>query len=75
MINKLKEINEKLISIHQKNETELKKQLLIQKILNEKNCFFKMDIETAYSILKDLNINDKDLNNIYKELIDIKNFK
>ena len=75
MIEKLKDLNNKLITHYQNDEINLKKQLLIQKILNEKGCFFKMKIETAYSILKDLNIPEDDVKKIYLELIDIKNYE
>lgn len=69
MINKLKKINEKLININQNNDTELKKQMLIKKILEEKDCFLKMDIERAYAILRDLGISEEDLRKVYIELI------
>lgn len=69
MINKLKLINEKLIYKNKNNNMELKKQLLIKEILNEKNCFLKMNIEKAYSVLRDLEIDEKDLKEIYLKLI------
>lgn len=74
MIEKLKKLNNKLIEYHQNDEEKLKRQLLIQKILGEKGCFFKMSIETAYAILKDLNISDDDIREIYLDLIDFKNY-
>lgn len=70
MIDKLKEINSKLIEINKNNENELKKQRLIEKILMEKNCFLKMSIEDAYAILRDLRIPDDELKNVYFNLID-----
>lgn len=56
-------------------ETELspedrKKHELIKKILNEKNCFFKISIEQAYGILRDLGIEEKLLKAIYIQLLD-----
>lgn len=75
MIEKLKDLNNKLIKYYQNNEEKLKRQILIQKLLNEKGCFFKMKIETAYSILKDLNIPKDDIEKIYLELIDIKYYE
>lgn len=75
MIERLKELNEKLIQTHNSDEDNLKKQLLIKKILDEKNCFFNMDIVTAYSILKDLGIPRSDLKVVYSELIDVKNYE
>lgn len=69
MIEKLKSINEKLIKLNKNNDEELKKQLLIKKILEEKDCFLKISIEDAYSILRDLKISEEDLKKIYMELI------
>ncbi len=74
MIDKLKELNLKLINDYQNDETRLKSQLLIQKMLENQHCFFEMDIETAYSILRDLTIPDEYIKEIYKSLIDIKNY-
>ena len=42
MIEKLIEINEKLIKLNENNENELRKQLLIKEILKEKErCVFR----------------------------------
>lgn len=75
MIDKLKDLNEKLIQKYSLDEEKLKKQLLIKKMLNEKKCFFKMNIEVAYSILIDLGIPNSDLKIVYSELIDAKNYE
>lgn len=69
MLDKLKEINNRLIKIYQNNSQKLEKQLIIQKILQEEDCFFKMDVELAYSILRDLQIPDEELKKIYLTLI------
>lgn len=69
MIEKLIEINEKLIKLNENNENELRKQLLIKEILKEKDCFSKIDIEKSYSILRDLKIPEKNLRSIYMKLI------
>jgi len=71
MLDKLRKITEIMINKN-KNSKELEKYILIQKILNDNNCFLKIDIETAYSILRDLNFEEEELNNIYKELINVK---
>ncbi len=73
MIEKLKELNNKLIELNMDNELNLKKYKLIQKILSDDKCFFKMEIEYAYSILRDLGIPENDLKKVYMELIDAKN--
>ena len=69
MIDKLIDLNEQLIKKNFNNPTELKKQLLIKKILNEKDVFTKIKVETAYNILKDLQISSNDLKTVYMELI------
>jgi len=69
MLEKLKKTNDILIKLNDKNEKELKKQLIIKDILEVDNCFLQMTIEYAYSILRDLNIKEEDLKNVYCELI------
>ena len=69
MIEVLKAINSRMIAGHQDDPEELEKQELIKKILEEKNSFLKMDIETAYQILEDLKIPLEKMRNIYLELI------
>lgn len=71
MIDKLKTITEKYIELNKNSSEELKKYSLIKKILNKKDCFLNMDIEYAYSILRDLEIPENEINYIYKQLIDI----
>ena len=71
MIDKLKTITEKYIELNKNNPKELKKYQLIKEILNKKDCFLNMDIEYAYSILRDLEIPENEINYIYKQIIDI----
>ena len=71
MIEKLKNINEKYIEEYKENPHELKKYELIKKILNEKNCFLKMNIEYAYAILRDLKIPEDKIKEVYLQLISI----
>lgn len=73
MIEKLKRLNERFMELNIDDEINLKKYKCIQKILNEEKCFLKMEIEYAYSILRDLGIQEEDLRKVYLELIDIKN--
>ena len=75
MIEELKTINETLLLNNQNNPTNLKKYQLIKQILNNPNCFFKIDIKYAYSILKDLQINEDKIESTYLELINYNNFK
>ncbi len=73
MLEKLKMLNNKLIELNVNNVENLKKYELIQKILSDDKCFFKMEIEYAYAILRDLGIEESDLKKVYMELIDVKN--
>ena len=73
MLEKLIEINNNIIN--QTNDLEKKqKHLLIKNILNDKNCFFKMDIETSYAILRELNIPEDSIKDTYSDLIDSSNY-
>lgn len=69
MIEKLKVIANKFIEINQNNPQELKKYEIIKDILNQKDCFSNISIEYAYSILRDLEIPEKELKYVYKQLI------
>ena len=44
----------------------------IKKILEEDTCFFKIDCDTAFSILRDLGFSKEESKEIYKELISSK---
>ena len=54
--------------------TDPEKYKTIANILNNDNCFFEMDIETAYSILRDLKVNEENLNKVYLDLVKIENY-
>ena len=69
MIEKLRIIANKYIEKYQENPNQLKKYQLIKEILNQKDCFLNMNIEYAYSILRDLKIPENDLKTVYKKLI------
>lgn len=70
IINRLQEVCDKLISLNTPNN---EKYIIIKKILNTKNAFINMSIEDAYSILRDLEVKDEDIKDIYMELIDPNN--
>ena len=44
-------------------------------MLNDKQFFFKINIETAYALLRELEIPENDLKSIYLELIDSEKMK
>ena len=72
MVNKLKEINDSLIMINKNNPIEQKKHILIKKLLEDKNCFMKLDAESAYAILRDLQVSEEHLKEVYIQLLEIK---
>ncbi len=71
MIEKLKKIADKYIELYQDNPTELQKYQLIRKILNQDNCFLNISVDYAYAILRDLDIREDEIKNIYMKLIDL----
>lgn len=74
MLQKLRQITNKLL-LNEKLSQEKKHQLeLIKHILEDDQCFFKLDITTAYNILLDLGFNKEESILIYKELISSKNY-
>ena len=70
MIEELKRINERLILENDNNIKEKEKHLIIKKILNKEKAFLKMNIEYAYGILRDLNVPEENIKNIYFQLLD-----
>ena len=44
------------------------------KLLKDEKCFFKVSIEQAFAILRDLTIPEENVESVYMELIDIKSF-
>ena len=71
MLEDLKKINEYLINACKNNSKELEKYKAIKVLLNEKDLFLKIDVEYAYSILRDLKIPEKDIKKVYINLISV----
>lgn len=69
MLNRLRDINDKLINYYKDNNIECEKQLKIKNILLDDTCFQNIKIEVAYSILRDLKIEEKYLKAVYGQLI------
>lgn len=70
MFEELIKINNKLLLLYKDSDNErLKRQILISKLLMEKNCFHLMNIETAYSVLRDLEIPEVDIKKVYIKLL------
>ena len=73
MLNELRALNETYIK-KGSNDDESKKQMLIQELLKNDRCFFKISIKDAYSILRDLRIKQDKLKIVYEKLIEESNF-
>ncbi len=58
MIKELRDKNELFIVKYANNKRKLNKYLLIANILKEDQCFFKININDAFNILKDLEISN-----------------
>lgn len=74
MIDELRKINNELINKNANDLEELKKQKIISELLKDDNCFFKIGIEVAYAILRDLGISEGELSVKYMDLIDAKHY-
>jgi hypothetical protein len=75
MIQELKDRTMKLLNNCPKdNEVKLIRLKLIQKILNDESCFFKMRADDAYNILLDLEYKKEESIEIYKKLISYQNY-
>ena len=74
MINKLREINNKLILKYklENNNMKLLKQRVINELLANDNCFLEIPIETAYNILSDLEFKQDEIKNVYLKLTEPK---
>ena len=77
MIKTLKDKNKKIIDdlVFSNKQEELKKQLLIASMLEDEQCFFKLDMNTALSILTNLGYSNEERLNIYKKLTSFEEFK
>lgn len=69
MIEKLRKINDDIIATSVDVDV-INRHTIIKNIMEDDNCFFKIDIEYAYSILRDLGIPENELKYIYLKLID-----
>lgn len=57
------------------NNADARKLELIDELLKDDQCFYKIDANTALSILAFLGIKEEDLRDVYLELISPKYFK
>ena len=58
MIESLRKINTELMNKYNNNPRKLERQLMISNFLKHDDCFFRIKIEDAFKILKDLEISN-----------------
>ena len=68
-LSELRLINDSNILYLKKINRSYKRNEIIKNILNDETCFFKMNKNDAYMILKDIGILDNQIDNIYQKLI------
>ena len=68
MYQKIKKISELKLK-NSKTPEEKDRYYLINKILEDEECFKKMKTETAYKVLNDLDFKEYEVKKIYNELI------
>ena len=56
MLKFLRDINIKLINKYEDDPKKLERQLMISNFLRYDDCFFRISVEDAFKILKDLDI-------------------
>lgn len=75
MIEQLRMIATRLMQEKKDSPEEVKKYQLIEEMLKNNQCFFELDIETSYAILRDLGFKEDDLEKVYSLLIDPSNYQ
>ena len=70
MLNKLREFNEKQLKKYEKEDDfkNITAQKIIKELLKPEDCSFKMTIEQAYTIFRELGFAPKDYEKIYLQL-------
>lgn len=65
----LKLMNEAMIKYLESKEANNKRNIIIDNILDDETCFFKINKEKAIEILADIGVGESKLEKIYSELI------
>lgn len=66
LLENLRKIVKRKISLC--NIEDLKKYKMIEELLKEDDCFFRMKKDTAYALLEDLDFLKKELPSLYRQL-------
>ena len=73
-IQQIKLMNETTILYLKKIGKNTRRNEIINKILEDESCFFKINKIDAYIILKDIGVSEKKLDEVYSELISKNNY-
>lgn len=68
-LNEIRVMNDTMILYLKKLGKDTRRNEIINKILEDESCFFKMNKDDAYVILNDVGIKNQNIDNIYSELI------
>ena len=68
-LEELRILNKANINYLKKLGLDCKRNEIISKILEDDNCFSKMNREDAYAILEEIGVKNEDLNVVYFKLI------
>lgn len=74
VLQKVREVTNRLLLSENISKEKKQRLELISNILKDDQCFFKIDVDTAYNIIRDLGFSHEETKSIYKELISSKNF-
>ena len=72
MIESLRNLNKELIKSCENNPKKLERQLMISNFLKHDDCFFRISIEDAFKILKELGISNYE--EAYIDLVSYDNY-
>ena len=72
MIESLRNLNKELIKSYENNPKKLERQLMISNFLKHDDCFFRISIEDAFKILKELGISNYE--EAYIDLVSYDNY-
>ena len=68
-LNEVRIMNDTMLLYLKKLGMDYRKNEIIKKILEDETCFFKMDKNDAYIVLRDVGIKNDNIDNIYSNLI------
>lgn len=71
----LKLMNEAMIEYLKSKNMDNSRNIIIDDILSDEACFFKMDKEDAFIVLEDIGVGKSKLEKIYNELVNRKTYE